>query len=287
MSRPILYFVLVTVTVFLTAIATLSQGRPAPALMLANVYQGQQPLSAYWVSEKLDGVRAYWDGHRLISRRGNPFAAPDWFTRDFPTTPLDGELWMGRGTFSTLSGAVRRRTPDPDQWRRIHYMVFDMPGARGPFDERLKRLRALFARPHSPHMRLIPQSRVADRAHLMARLHKVVDGGGEGLMLHRGDAAYHGYRSTDLLKLKLYRDADARVVARLPGTGKYRGMMGALLVQTPGGRQFRLGTGFSDAQRAHPPPVGSTITYRYRGRTESGLPRFPSFMRVRRPPPEQ
>lgn len=284
MSRPIIYFVVTVIAVFFGMVAAIGHGRTAPALMLANVYHDQRPLNAYWVSEKLDGVRAYWDGHHLISRQGNRFAAPTWFTDDFPAMPLDGELWMGRGTFSTLSGAVRRDTPNPDQWRHIHYMVFDMPRADGTFDRRLARLQALFSRHHSAHMRLIHQVRATDHAHLMARLHRVVKGGGEGLMLHRGDAPYHGYRSNDLLKLKLFHDADARVMARLPGAGKYQGMMGALLVETPRGRQFRLGTGFSDKQRAHPPAIGSIITYRYRGRTESGLPRFPSFMRVRRPP---
>ena len=283
MSRPILYFVLAVMVVFLSAMA-MAETRARPALMLANVYQGQQPLSAYWVSEKLDGVRAYWDGKQLLSRQGNRFAAPGWFTVDFPDTPLDGELWMGRGTFSTLSGAVRRSTPEPAQWRRIHYMVFDMPGAVGTFDQRLRKLRSLFARPHSPYLKLIRQFRVKDHDQLMTHLHEVVHGGGEGLMLHLGRAAYHGYRSDDLLKLKPVQDAEAKVLAWLPGGGKYQGMMGSLLVVTPEGRRFRVGTGFSDQQRAHPPAIGSVITYQYRGYTSSGLPRFPSFLRVRFPP---
>lgn len=286
MSRPILYFVLAVVVTFLASTAMADQTPSRPPLMLANIYQGQQPLSAYWVSEKLDGVRAYWDGKQLVSRQGNPFAAPGWFTSGFPDVPLDGELWMGRGTFSMLSGAVRRSTPEPAQWQQIRYMIFDMPDATGSFDQRLRKLKSLFARQHSPYLGLIEQFKVKNHDELMARLHEVVRGGGEGLVLHLGRAPYHGYRSDDLLKLKPVQDAEAEVLAWLPGTGKYQGMMGSLLVVTPEGQRFRVGTGFSDEQRAHPPAIGSIITYQYRGRTSHGLPRFPSFFRVRFPSPE-
>lgn len=283
MSRPIVCFVIATILVFFTALATVGYGHTTPALMLANVYGGEADLDAYWVSEKLDGVRAYWDGHRLLSRNGNRFITPAWFTEDFPDQPLDGELWMGRGTFATLSGAVRRHEPDPEQWRDIRFMVFDLPHAPGVFNQRLARLQALFRQLDSPYLVLVEQFKVADQDALMARLRQVVAAGGEGLMLHRGDAPYHGYRSNDLLKLKPYRDAEARVVAYLPGKGKYQGMMGALLVQGPDGRQFRIGTGFSDAERTRPPAIGSVITYQYWGRTRTDLPRFPSYLRVRRP----
>jgi DNA ligase-1 len=83
------------------------------------------------------------------------------------------------------------------------------------------------------------------------------------------------------LKLKTYEDAEAVVIAHLPGKGKYQGMMGALLVEMPDQRRFKIGTGFSDAQRADPPPIGSTITYKYFGKTSTQLPRFASFLRVR------
>jgi DNA ligase-1 len=42
-----------------------------------------------------------------------------------------------------------------------------------------------------------------------------------------------------------------------------------------------LGTGFTDAQRAAPPAIGTWVTYRYRGTTDKGVPRFASFLRVR------
>ncbi|MBP6294722.1 MAG: DNA ligase, partial [Hydromonas sp.] len=238
-----------------------------PKLMLANSYHEDINVTDYWVSEKLDGVRAYWNGTQLISRQGNVFAAPDWFTADFPKIPLDGELWMGRGTFETLSGAVRKTTPVDSEWRAIRLMVFDMPEQAGDFNQRLETLRRMFAQKHSPYITLVAQEKLPSQKALMARLDEVVNAGGEGLMLHLGSAPYRGVRSDDLLKLKRFEDAEATVLAHIAGTGKYQGAMGALLVQTSAGVQFKIGTGFSDAQRKNPPPIGSDITYRYRSIT--------------------
>lgn len=252
-----------------------------PGLLLAKVYSDQEDLAQWWVSEKLDGVRAYWDGRHLISRQGNRFAAPAWFTAGFPDTPLDGELWMGRGTFDELSGTVRQQTPDDAQWRKVRYMVFDMPVPDLTFDERLARLTQLITEQGIDQLQLVKQYKVNNEQALMDDLEQVVARGGEGLMLHRGTSRYRAARSDDLLKLKTYEDAEAVVIAHLPGKGKYQGMMGALLVEMPDQRRFKIGTGFSDAQRADPPPIGSTITYKYFGKTSTQLPRFASFLRVR------
>ena len=260
---------------------TAAEARSVGAASLANTYRGDIDLSRYWASEKLDGVRARWDGEALYSRRGNRFNAPAWFVDGFPPDALDGELWMGRGTFDALSGAVRRQTPDAPLWRRIRYMVFDLPELKAPFDERLQRMREMFADPPSSHIGLVEQFRVASEAELMATLDRVVAGGGEGLMLRDGRSFHRAGRSDDLLKLKTYEDAEAIVIAHLPGKGKYTGMLGSLLVQMPDGRRFRLGTGFSDELRRDPPPVGATVTYKYTGTTVNGIPRFASFLRIR------
>jgi DNA ligase-1 len=127
----------------------------------------------------------------------------------------------------------------------------------------------------------VPQRRLESHAALSAWMRQVVRAGGEGLMLHRGDAPYRSGRSDDLLKLKPHDDAEARVVAHLPGRGRHAGRTGALLVESPSGQRFRIGSGFSDADRNQPPPIGSWITYRFRGTYAGGLPRFASYLRVR------
>jgi DNA ligase-1 len=252
-----------------------------PELTLANVYQKGMPLDGYWVSEKLDGVRAYWTGEKFLSRGGHEYRAPDWFSKKFPGHPLDGELWMGRGRFAELSGVVRQVVPDEDDWRRIRFMVFDLPDQEATFDQRLARLRVLIEKVGSPYMALVDQQRASTHENLMQRLDEIVDAGGEGLMLRLGASGYRTGRSNDLLKAKQYQDAEAVVVQHLPGKGKYEGLMGSLLVELENGRQFRIGSGFSDSERASPPEPGSVITFKYYGHTATGLPRFASFLRIR------
>ncbi|WP_042423490.1 DNA ligase [Comamonas granuli] len=265
----------------LAALPLQARAAEAPALLLAQVYRAGLPLQDYWVSEKYDGVRAYWDGHRLRTRGGETIAVPAWFTAGWPATPLDGELWAGRGRFGHAQSTVRQQQPDDAAWRAMRFMVFDLPGDPGTFDERLPALQAAVARLGRPWVQAVPQQRVATDAALQALLARTVRAGGEGLMLHRGASLYRAGRSDDLLKLKTHEDAEARVVAHLPGKGRHAGRMGALLVEMPSGQRFRLGAGWSDADRDHPPPVGSWVTYRYRGLQAGGLPRFASYLRVR------
>lgn len=252
-----------------------------PALLLARVYQSGLPLADYWVSEKYDGVRGYWDGQRLRTRGGEAITPPAWFTAGWPAMALDGELWAGRGRFAEAQSTVRQQHAGDAAWRNMRYMVFDLPTHPGRFDERLPALQAAVAAIAQPWVQAVPQRRVASHEALHALLARTVRAGGEGLMLHRGASHYQAGRSDDLIKLKTHEDAEARVLAHLPGKGQHAGRMGALLVEMPDGQRFRLGAGFSDADRAAPPPIGSWVTYRYRGVHASGLPRFASFVRVR------
>jgi len=283
----------VTVSLDQVPSAGVAEATAPPALQLAQTYRAGIPVSDYWVSEKLDGVRAFWDGAHLVSRGGNRFHAPAWFTRGFPRQALDGELWMGRNGFERLMSTVRDREPDQAAWRQVRYRVFDLPKSPRPFGQRYGELQVLLRNRDSPYIQPVAHYRVGSEAELQARLAQVTAAGGEGLMLHRNDARYTPGRHAGLLKLKPYLDAEARVLAQLPGRGKYRGMLGALLVEMPDGTRFRIGTGFTDTQRRNPPPVGSLVTFKYHGRTGRGVPRFASFLRIRElprtdaPPPEE
>ena len=254
---------------------------PAPTLLQAERYRGDIDVSHYWVSEKLDGVRASWDGKNLQFRSGNPVPAPKWFLDALPSQPLDGELWLGRGSFDQLSAIVRRQVPDDAEWRRVRYMIFELPNAPGSFTDRVEQIKAVTVAANLPWLQAIPQFRLPDAAALQKRLRDIVRSGGEGLMLHRDDAAYETGRSSALLKVTPWLDAEATVVAHLPGKGKYVGMLGALRMELPDGRRFALGSGLTDALRRNPPPVGTQITYRYRELTKNGMPRFPRYLRVR------
>ncbi|MDQ0080543.1 DNA ligase-1 [Variovorax boronicumulans] len=253
----------------------------APSLMLADVYRPGMSLHDYWVSEKYDGVRGYWDGKQLWTRGGERIVAPAWFTAPLPKQPLDGELWVGRGQFARAVSTVRSQTPNDIAWREMHFMVFDLPAQGGDFTTRLAVLRKLLPITDAPWVVAVPQERATTHAALQALLDKTVKMGGEGLMLHRGSSPYRGERNSDLLKVKPYEDAEARVVEHVPGKGKHSGRLGALVVETADGKRFKLGTGLTDAERENPPAVGSWVTYRYNGTTAKGLPRFARFMRVR------
>lgn len=252
-----------------------------PALLLATVYQRGLPLADYWVSEKYDGVRGYWDGRQLRTRGGEPITPPAWFTAGWPDMALDGELWAGRGAFAQAQSTVRSQAAGDAAWRQMRFMVFDLPAHPGTFDERLPALQAAVARIHQPWVQAVAQRRIASHEALAALLQRTVRAGGEGLMLHRGASLYRAGRSGDLVKVKTHEDTEARVVAHLSGQGRHAGTVGALLVEMPSGQRFRLGAGLRDADRAAPPPVGSWVTYRFRGTHASGLPRFASFVRVR------
>lgn len=252
-----------------------------PALMLAGDWHSGQDPADFLVSEKLDGVRAFWDGQSLRFRSGLPIAAPSWFTEALPKVALDGELWLGRGRFDELSGIVRHAEPVDADWRAVRYQVFDLPGRPEPFAQRVQQLNAVVEQAHQPWLQAVAQQQVPTASALQVLLKQTVTDGGEGLVLHRASALWSPGRSTTLLKFKPVADDDARVVAHLPGKGRNVGRLGALLLELPNGQRFALGSGFTDAQRASPPPVGAVVTFRYRDRTPRGLPRFATFLRVR------
>ena len=253
----------------------------SPNVLLAQEYKADVDVQQYLVSEKFDGVRAIWDGKTFYTRRGNEINAPAWFTKDLPKTTLDGELWLGRGQFDALSGAVSKDVPIDEEWKNISYMVFELPDAPGTFEARAKRIVEIVKKANLQHLKAVTQFRVSDEASLNLRLKQVVKNGGEGLMLHRADAEYITGRNAALIKLKPQYDAEATVVAHTAGRGKYKGKLGALVVETPEGIRFKLGTGFSDAQRENPPKIGSLVTYTYKDKTKNGKPKFASFLRVR------
>jgi DNA ligase-1 len=265
---------------------TLYASESKPALMLAKVYHPGLDLQGYWVSEKYDGMRGYWDGKQLLTRGGQRVFAPAWFTAGWPAIPMDGELWAGRGHFQQTVSTVRKQTPDDDAWRNIRFMVFDLPVHGGTFTERIPALNTHVQKINQPWLQAVPQWKVASHQALGKLLTQNVKAKGEGLMLHRGASLYHGGRTDDLLKVKTHEDAEAVVVGHTEGRGKYTGALGALLVEMPAlpGQKplrFKIGTGLSDAERLSPPPIGATVSYRFQGFNDSGIPRFASYLRIR------
>jgi DNA ligase-1 len=252
----------------------------APALLLAENWDRILDPRGWWLSEKLDGVRAYWDGKQFLSRQGNLFHAPDWFTSGLPDVPLDGELWLGRKQFQRAVSIVRRQDKS-DHWKEVRYVVFDAPALDKPFEARLEFVRECLVGGKPTYASSHEHAMCQGVEHLRQELTRLEGLGGEGLMLRRAGSRYEGGRSSTLLKVKSFHDAEARVLGHQAGAGRHKGRMGALLVEMTDGTKFAVGTGFSDAEREAPPPVGSFITFRYQELSTGGVPRFPSYVGLR------
>ena len=260
---------------------TAPASRNVPPLLLAHSWENDIEPSGWFLSEKLDGVRAYWDGSQFWSRQGNVYRAPAWFTDQLPNVPLDGELWLARKAFQRTVSIVRRHDAT-DLWREIKFVVFDAPAIADVFEARQEFLSETLGSDGLQYVEHLKQERCRDVSHLQSELARITALGGEGLMLRQPASRYEVGRSSTLLKVKTMLEADARVIEHIAGQGRHRGRMGALLVQMPNGIRFNVGTGFSDSQREAPPPVGSIVSFKFQELTDRGVPRFPSFLRVRR-----
>lgn len=254
----------------------------APRLMLATIWDPGDDPAGWWMSEKYDGVRGYWDGDQMLTRGGEHIALPKALHHSLPPFPLDGELWAGRGRFSHTLATVRDQEPG-EGWADIHYLVFDAPGEDGPFEARIAMVEEWLGETPAEQIHTVKQTRCRGKEHLREFLDDVEARGGEGVMLRAAGSNYQNGRSPQLRKVKRFDDSEARVIGYNPGKGKYAGMVGSLRVELADGTRFSVGSGLSDAERRDPPPISSTITFKHHGWTRHGKPRFPVFWRVRKP----
>ncbi len=246
-----------------------------PALLLLNNYSDDINVTSWYMSEKLDGVRAHWDGEKLISRSGKVFPAPEFFKKDFPKTELDGELWSKRSDFSNISSIVNKKLPH-DGWLKLTYNIFEVPSAAGNLTQRLSSVK------ESKYIKIIKQIEVKNKKHLEQFLKEIEKKGGEGIVVRDGSLNYYTGRDNNALKVKSHIDEECEVVGYNNGNGKYKSMMGSLLCKMKNDKVIKIGTGFKEKQRVNPPSIGAIITFKYYGLTSLGNPRFPVFLREKR-----
>lgn len=278
---PTIVLLLCIVLVASSAFATSNK----PRLMLsktASLHTLKEKPKAYLVSEKLDGMRAYWTGTKLLSRTGKLIPAPTWFTDALPAFPIEGELWLDRGRFEKLISITSKHNPIDEEWRQVKFMLFDLPSSNKSFEQRVEQLNKFIKTIDVPFIKLIPLHSFDSISEIETYFRDTLSQGGEGIMLNLASAQYHPGRQQAVLKIKPYYDAEAVVIDQVAGTGKFKGMMGALLVKDKQGRVFHIGTGFSDKERRDPPKFGQLVTYKYYGYTAEGKPKFASFLRVRK-----
>ena len=253
-----------------------------------------QNVSGWLASEKLDGVRAYWDGENLLSRQGKKLNAPLSFTKNFPKFALDGELYAKELKFEEIQATVMDKLPDEKAWSRLKFHIFDVPEASGGLLTRLEILAKFLKNEPNQNLIIIKQIKMRDNAQFLKFAEEIIAKGGEGAVVREPNAPYERKRSKNALKFKKFKDAECEVTAINKGSGKYANFAGSLTCKALGGKDdkekagepkegtiFKIGSGLSDENRQKPPKIGSIITYKFQNLTANGKPRFPIFLRVR------
>lgn len=245
-------------------------------------------FNGYLMSEKLDGIRGIWEAGKFKTRQDNPIHTPSYFTYNFPSFNLDGELWIARAKFDEVSALIRSDNLDSSLWKSVTYNVFDVPNACEEFkltpctlSNRLKVLERYLQQNPNPYIKIIKQIPIKDQEHLKEFYKDIIFNKGEGVVIRKDLAPYEKGRSKNALKLKPYEDAECKVIAYTEGKGKFQGKIGALLCQMPNDRVIKIGSGLKDKDRENPPKIGSIVTYKFNGLTKNSLPRFPVFLHIR------
>ncbi len=251
----------------------------SPELLLLKTYKDQN-VSGWLMSEKFDGIRAYWDGENLLTRSGKIINAPKWFTKDFPSFKIDGELWSGRGEFEFIQSVVMDKKPS-SEWKKITYNIFEVPNQKGGLLERLEVLEKYLKTKKISHLKIIKQIKVKNKAHMKKYFKKIKKMGGEGIVLRDPKALYIAKRTNKALKYKGFKDDECEVISYNNGKGKYEGLLGSFTCKLKNGITFKIGSGLIDKDRKNPPKIGQTVTFKYQGLTKYGKPRFPVYLRVR------
>ena len=262
-------------------------------LLRLSEYKDQN-ISGWLASEKLDGVRAYWDGENLLSRQGKKLNAPLSFTKNFPKFALDGELYAKKLKFEEIQATVMDKLPDEKAWQRLKFHIFDVPEANGGLLDRLEVLAKFLKNKPNENLIIIKQIKMRDNAQFLKFTEDIIVKGGEGAVVREPNTPYERKRSKNALKFKKFKDAECEVIAINKGSGKYVKFAGSLTCKALGGKDdeekagepktgtiFKIGSGLSDEKRQNPPKIGSIITYKFQNLTAKGKPRFPIFLRVR------
>jgi len=240
-------------------------------LALGEHWNGEMDLSGWWLSEKYDGTRAYWDGTTLYTRMGEKFKAPQSFIDQLPVgVTLDGELWGGY-----CSQHLTNRYVHSGQWNKLEFLIFDSPAHKGTFEERMEFLKQ-HVPPNLPQVKLVEYSKVKDNQHLLKTLDSLVQKGVEGLIIRQPGSVYTVGRGITMLKVKPIQ-GECCVVAdseKIEVDSKGMEKRKHMLVRNKLGKSYHLR--FKVSQRMFPfVTMNATIAVRYSGFSPSGSPRFP------------
>lgn len=244
-----------------------------------KVYNGDENIENWLMSEKLDGIRGYWNGKELLTRKGKKIYAPKWFIKDFPSFELDGELWTKRADFENIQNIVMDKKPS-NEWKQITYNIFEVPNTNGDFIKRLEKAKNWIKNKNIKHVKVIEQIKIKDKEHLNEFLNKIIKNKGEGVIVKNPNKNYHTGRSSHILKVKRSQNLEGEIIGI--NISNKTAILKSLELKLENGVIFNLGTGFTKNQRENPPKIGEIVTFKYYGFTKNGKPKFASFLDVRR-----
>lgn len=287
-----------------------------------------KPFKAVWLrfpiylQPKLDGMRAIWTGEKLLSRTGKEIkgvpSLVEFLKVNYSDFPLDGELYNHEKTFQEQISSVRR-TVNIEEDLSIQYHVYDIPVENVTFEERNKLLKARLQ--ETDRLKLVRTTKLLSTKKLVdgveqpiteQQLNRFESEGYEGTMVRNAGGLYQrGKRTSDLMKVKTFQDAEFPIVgvyqltrkekivvpAHTPGAIEHSDgvwkkdgvetpveMIGGLVLQLSDGRTFESGSGYDDVTRTEfwkNPPIGKLATIKYQELTDGGVPRFPIFKAIR------
>ena len=248
-------------------------------LQKAKIYdKSKHNITNWYMSEKLDGIRAYWNGKEFISKNGNKIYAPIWFTKDFPPFELDGELWSKREDFENIQNIVLDEIPTT-KWNELTYNIFEVPNTDGNFDKRLEKIKLWLEKNPNKFIKIIPQKICKNESDLDNYLKELIDKKAEGIILKNPNLDYFTGRNENILKVKKFYDEEGLVIGlNYSKEGKFK----SLKLKLENGIIFNLGGGFSKMQKENPPKIGDIVTFKYYDLTKNDKPKFASFLRVRK-----
>lgn len=268
-----------------------AQGNIKPMLASANITKASYPCLC---QPKFDGVRCLIllteRGVEIVSRKGKPYNIPHlqrWAEENKHLLPLDGELYSHDITFQEITSAVKRES---ELTPLIKYMVYDRPIEGDNISRWHNILEKMgeYAEESSAPITLSPSVVCNDEEDVWKLHSRYVKDGYEGVMIRNFSGVYEfGFRSKDLIKVKVFQDAEFEVIEVLEATGRDAGT--ALFrckcgegeddwfrVKPQGTRELRKEY-FENAESI----VGKFVTVQFQDYTDDGKPRFPSAIAVR------
>lgn len=248
--------------------------------MLVNKYKGDENLSGWVMSEKLQGVRGLWDGKTLKNRAGNIIPAPDFFTKCYPDFAIDGEIYSYKLPYEDITAATKGQ--NPNAWIKIKHYIFDVPEAEGGLMQRLAVLQEYLDKNKCDTIKIIPQLPAISHKNMENYYNEIVTRNGQGVIVRDPNAPYKGGRSNKILKFKKQLDDECKILDYNNGTGKFSSTIISLTCKNlKDDKIFKIKSGIDKKVRNNPPKKGTIITYKYHGIKDDGSPKNPVFLYAR------